>query len=95
MGAAPQERLGIASGLLSFSRILGQMLGVPIVGALFFFTTSFSANFAPNIDISTAPVQALLFATHTTFLVLGVLLMVSTMFAALFWWRENKKAALL
>ena len=95
MGAAPKERLGIASGLLSFSRILGQMLGVPIVGALFFFTTSFSANFAPNIDISNAPVQALLFATHTTFLVLGVLLMVSTMFATFFWWIENKKAALL
>ncbi len=45
--------------------------------------------------VRTIAVQALLFATHTTFLVLGVLLMVSTMFATLFWWIENKKAVLL
>jgi len=94
MGAAPKNQLGLASGLLSFSRILGQTMGVPMVGALFFFTTSVKAHLAPNIDITNAPVEALLFATHTTFLVIGVFLIVSTMFASLFWWIENKKVAL-
>ena len=95
MGAAPKHQLGIASGLLSFSRILGQTLGVPMVGALFFFATTINANLIQNIDISHAPVEALLFATHTTFLMMAVFLMASTMFASLFWWKENKKAALL
>ncbi|MEW5956667.1 MAG: DHA2 family efflux MFS transporter permease subunit [Chloroflexota bacterium] len=34
MGSAPRERLGIASGLLSITRTLGQVSGIAILGAL-------------------------------------------------------------
>ena len=34
MGAAPRERLGIASGLLSITRTLGQVTGIAILGAV-------------------------------------------------------------
>lgn len=34
MGSAPRERLGVASGLLSISRTLGQTSGVALLGAL-------------------------------------------------------------
>ena len=91
MGAAPKERLGIASGLLSLSRILGQTAGVPLVGALFYFVTNASAQLAPNIDVTNAPIEALVFGTQTTFRVVAALLMASTMLAVFVWWLEQKK----
>jgi MFS family permease len=39
MGTAPKERLGIASGLLSLSRTLGQTTGLAIMGVLFSILT--------------------------------------------------------
>ena len=39
MGAAPKERLGIVSGMLSISRTLGQMIGISLVSALWVFGT--------------------------------------------------------
>ena len=91
MGAAPKERLGMASGLLSLSRILGQTAGVPLVGALFYFVTNASAQLAPNIDVTNAPIEALVFGTQTTFRVVAALLMASTMLAVFVWWLEQKK----
>jgi EmrB/QacA subfamily drug resistance transporter len=90
MGAAPPNRLGIASGLLSLSRILGQTAGVPIVGAIFSFVTIANANLAMNIDVTNAPVEALVFGTQITFRVVAVLLLISTMLAVFLWWLENK-----
>ncbi len=91
MGSAPKEQLGIASGLLSFSRIVGQTMGVPMVGALFLLVTTGNNPIALNINLVDAPIEALVLASHTTFLVIGVLLIVSTMLATLFWWIENQK----
>jgi fucose permease len=34
MGAIPRERLGVASGLLSITRTLGQTVGIAILGAV-------------------------------------------------------------
>jgi len=34
MGAAPRNRLGVASGLLSITRVLGQITGVSVLGAI-------------------------------------------------------------
>ena len=34
MGAAPRERLGVASSLLSITRVLGQITGVSVLGAI-------------------------------------------------------------
>ncbi|WP_242046618.1 MFS transporter [Cylindrospermum sp. FACHB-282] len=92
MGAAPKERLGIASGLLSLSRILGQTAGVPLVGALFSFVAIASAKLAPNIDVTKAPIEALVFGTQTTFRIIAALLMVSTILAVFLWFLERKKA---
>ncbi len=35
MGSAPRERLGVASGLLSLTRVLGQMAGIAVLGAIY------------------------------------------------------------
>jgi EmrB/QacA subfamily drug resistance transporter len=35
MGSAPRERLGVASGLLSLTRVVGQMAGIAVLGAIY------------------------------------------------------------
>jgi EmrB/QacA subfamily drug resistance transporter len=91
MGAAPKERLGIASGLLSFSRILGQMVGVPLVGALFSLVTMKNAPLALNFDVINAPLEALVFGMQTTFRVIAVLLIASVVAAAFLSWQSRQK----
>lgn len=86
MGSTPKDQLGIASGLLALSRMLGQMLGVPIVGALFFFITSANASLSPNIDITEAPIEALVIGTQTTFRIVAIMLIIFTILAALYLW---------
>ncbi|MEA5619401.1 MFS transporter [Cronbergia sp. UHCC 0137] len=91
MGAAPKDQLGIASGLLSLSRILGQIAGVPLVGALFSFITITHANLISGIDVTNAPIKSLVFGTQITFRVVAVLLVISTLFAVGVWWLELRK----
>ncbi|WP_153016616.1 MFS transporter, partial [Cylindrospermopsis raciborskii] len=86
MGAAPSHSLGIASGLLSLSRILGQTVGVPLVGAIFSFTTITSADLSFSTDVTNAPVEALVFGTQITFRAVAGLLLISTMSVICFWW---------
>lgn len=89
MGAAPQSRLGIASGLLSLSRILGQAVGVPLVGTLLSFVTLATAHLTLNIDITQAPTEALVLGMQTAFRVIAGLTILSTLMAAVFWWRHK------
>ncbi len=35
MGAVPLDRLGVASGLLNYSRVFGQSTGLPLIGSIF------------------------------------------------------------
>jgi MFS family permease len=86
MSAAPSHSLGIASGLLSLSRILGQTVGVPLVGAIFSFTTITSADLSFSIDVTSAPVEALVLGTQITFRAVAGLLLLSTMSVICFWW---------
>ncbi|MFB2646916.1 MFS transporter [Raphidiopsis sp. BLCC-F218] len=85
MSAAPSHSLGIASGLLSLSRILGQTVGVPLVGAIFSFTTITSADLSFSIDVTSAPVEALVLGTQITFRAVAGLLLLSTMSVICFW----------
>ncbi|MBD2293760.1 MFS transporter [Anabaena sphaerica FACHB-251] len=90
MGAAPKESLGIASGLLSLSRILGQTAGVPLVGAVFSFITLTSAKLSSTMDVTNAPIEALVFGTQITFRVVSALLLMSIMLAVCLWSLEKK-----
>ncbi|MFM7364810.1 MAG: MFS transporter [Cuspidothrix sp.] len=89
MGAAPQDSLGIASGLLSLSRILGQTLGVPLVGGIFSFVTLNNTELIT--DVTHAPIEALILGIQITFVFIGVLLLISTVFAISLWWFEQHK----
>jgi len=52
MGSAPKERLGVASGLLSLSRMLGQTSGVPLMGALFSAQVHAAAHLPASVDVT-------------------------------------------
>ncbi|MTJ11323.1 MFS transporter [Anabaena sp. UHCC 0187] len=93
MGAAPQDSLGVASGLLSLSRILGQTIGVPLVGALFSFVTLNNTQLTTNIDVTNAPIKSLVLGTQITFEFIAILLLVSTVLAICLWWLEEKQVS--
>lgn len=89
MGAAPQDSLGIASGLLSLSRILGQTLGIPLVGGIFSFVTLNNTELIT--DMTNAPIESLILGTQITFVFIGGLLLISTVFAIGLWWFEQNQ----
>ncbi len=69
MGTAPRERLGIASGLLSLSRTLGQSTGLPLMGVIFSAFVAAHETLPAGADITTASPAALTGAIHGTYLV--------------------------
>lgn len=71
MGTAPRERLGIASGLLSLSRTLGQSTGLPLMGVVFsaFAVRASRGGLPAGADITSASPAALTSAIHGTYLV--------------------------
>src|SRR5919202_3438825 len=102
MGAVPQERLGIASGLVSLSRTLGLTTGLSVLGTLFSILTISSTKLVSNlelpatrvtpvIDVINAPVESLVFGVQTTFRVATVILIAATILAAFLWWLEQRQ----
>ena len=55
MGSAPRERLGIASGLLAFTRILGQTTGIALLGALWASRVAYHLGEVPQGGATAAP----------------------------------------
>jgi EmrB/QacA subfamily drug resistance transporter len=58
MGAAPRERLGVASGMLGLSRTLGQTTGVAVLGALWAGRVARYAGGVPPGGVTAAPPAA-------------------------------------
>lgn len=69
MGAAPRNRLGVASGMLSVTRTLGQTTGIALMGALFASRLNHYAGMP--VDISEAAPAILTQALHDQFLVMA------------------------
>jgi EmrB/QacA subfamily drug resistance transporter len=83
MGEAPRHRMGIASGLLSLSRTLGQSTGLPLMGALFAANALRYASLPAGTDVTTAPPLALVAGVSGTF---GIGAGIVTAAAVLAWW---------
>jgi len=60
MGAAPRHRLGVVSGLMNYSRTIGQTTGIPLQGAIFTSIVMAHAGLGTGVDLSKAPGTALL-----------------------------------
>jgi EmrB/QacA subfamily drug resistance transporter len=91
MGAAPAERLGVASGLLSLTRTLGQTIGMPIMGAIFTSTLIASAELSALTDITTAPPRALVSGLANAYRIGGVLVFVSIIIAMMTFWVDKRR----
>lgn len=92
MGTAPRERLGIASGLLSLSRTLGQSTGLPLMGVVFsaFAVRASRGGLPAGADITSASPAALTSAIHGTYLV-GAGVISLALLLAVIAYRLNKR----
>lgn len=64
LGSVPPERLGITSGLLSLTRTLGQVLGLPLMASLFSVLTLSQTTVT---DITAAPPDAIVHGIQGAF----------------------------
>jgi EmrB/QacA subfamily drug resistance transporter len=76
MGAVPRHRLGVASGLLSITRTLGQVTGIAVLGALWAGRVALYSGGPLPAGASSAPAAAQVAALHDTFLVVSGLIAV-------------------
>lgn len=74
MGAAPRQRLGVVSGLLSVTRTLGQTAGIAILGAVWAGRTLHHAGRPLTGGATTAPPISQVAGLQDTFLVMVGLL---------------------
>ncbi len=79
MGAVSKSYLGITSGLLSLSRILGQAMGLPLVALVFSLTTLGQPQVVSGTSLLAAPVAALVYGTRAAFLAVAIFLTVTTL----------------
>jgi EmrB/QacA subfamily drug resistance transporter len=91
MGSISPERLGIGSGLLFLSRTLGQITGLSLIGILFSILTYTHTQVKSPIDVTDAPVEALVFAMQMSFRLIAPILIAATIFAVVLWWLEGRK----
>jgi len=91
LGEAPREHIGIASGLLSLSRTLGNTSGFPLMGALFSSYVVAAAALPPVTNVTAAPVEALQIGVTGVFRIASVIVSCSAILAALAFWIERKR----
>jgi EmrB/QacA subfamily drug resistance transporter len=91
MGAVPPERLGVASGLLSLSRTLGNTTGLPLIGAIFTTQTLAHANLPANTDITTASPAALVAGIQGTYQIAALFILASTAIAVVALWLDQRR----
>jgi MFS family permease len=74
MGAAPRARLGVASGLLSITRTLGQTSGIALMGALWASRVAYRGGNPLQAGATTAPGAIQVAALQDTFCVVVILI---------------------
>ncbi len=99
MEAVERKKLGITSGLLALSRTLGIVIGTCLFSILFSRVTVYNAQLLTGnnvtsvphqvLDITTAPVGALIKGIDTTFVTMTLITFASIMLAVFLWWQST------
>jgi len=90
MGAAPRERLGIASGMLGVTRTLGQTAGIATLGALWAGQAfKYVGEVLPG-GATAAPIAAQVFALRDTFVIVSILIF-AALLLSIWGLREERK----
>lgn len=92
MGAAPPERLGVASGLLGLSRTLGQTTGIALFGALWAGRVASFLGETPVGGATSAPVPAQISGLQQTFLAMLALMALALALSVWGIWQEKREA---
>ena len=83
MGSVPPEYMGIGGGLLTITRLLGQITGIAVLGSIWAATVAAnSGNLLPDAGASAASAAAQVAGLHTTFAIAGVIMVVSVVIGA-------------
>jgi len=91
MGAAPRDRLGIASGMLAVTRTLGQTTGIAMLGALWAGQVfKYVGSVLPG-GATAAPVAAQVFGLRATFVIVSVLIFFALLLS-IWGLREERKS---
>jgi EmrB/QacA subfamily drug resistance transporter len=93
MGAASRERLGVASGLLSLSRVFGQVTGLPLIGAVFASRVYAVTHQDHRVDASDAPAWAIVEGMQAAFLAGALLAALGAVLAAIAFWLDRRRVA--
>jgi hypothetical protein len=70
MGSAPRARLGVASGLLTMTRSLGQTTGIAVMGAIWSSRVFWHSGTVLSQGATSAPAAAQVAGLHDTFLIM-------------------------
>jgi EmrB/QacA subfamily drug resistance transporter len=89
MGAVPRQRLGIASGLLSMTRTLGQTTGIAIMGAIWAGRVIARTGDDVAGGVTNAPAEIQVAAMHDAFYVNVVLIALALAVAVWAWMQER------
>ena len=93
MGAAPPERLGVASGLMALSRNFGNTIGMPMMGAICTAGVMASAKLPELTNITKAPAPALVSGITGTFRMASIIMFISTVLYLIILWIERSRNA--
>ncbi len=92
MGAAPRNRLGVASSLLSLTRTIGQTAGMAIIGTL--WASQVVAHGGPLGDATTAPPAIQVAALQDTLHVIVVIIALALALSVWALWQERAQKAM-
>jgi len=82
MGEAPKHRLGVASGLLSLTRVLGQTVGISLLGALWEANVFRFAGKIQVSDATQAPIPAQVAGLHDAMIFIVFFILVAVFLSA-------------
>ncbi|HEY9879861.1 MAG TPA: MFS transporter [Leptolyngbyaceae cyanobacterium] len=92
LGSVPPERLGIASGLLSLTRTLGQTTGVPLLGAIFAALTLAHSTATNVTSVTSAPPEAMVAGFQGIFRLAALVLAIASVIVFTLWRSQPRKS---
>jgi len=92
MGSVPPEYIGVAGGLLHLTRLMGQVVGIAVLGSIWAArVAAASGGVLPEGGATAADPAAQVAGLHFTFLVAGVVMVIATIIGA--WGLRRERGA--
>jgi hypothetical protein len=90
MGTAPRHRLGVASGLLSLTRTLGQTTGLAVMGAVWAAGVIAIGGAGFMGDTTSAPAAVQVAALHNTVMIIVAVIGAALLLSLWAWWKDKE-----